>query len=316
MINAAEPVDFNAIADFYATFRPFGLPGDVVVPTYGLAEHTVFVCSGGRQVLTVRRASLEQGRVEVVASHTLDAQGMAEEEAGAAEYDAEQQQRIVGCGYPGRAEGLRVLIVSDGSSNSGQGNGSGEGVPDEHAGPTVMGDDAVGEIWLDSASKAQGYWGKPELAQQEFHAMPSTGPTEETKGGEGKGESMGESKGEFKGEFKGESTGESKGESTECERAGFLRTGDLGFMHAGELFICGRVKDLIIMRGSNHYPQVCLYIPHPSIHPSILCRIIFLLSFFCSHKHRISSHMCCQIPSPPTHLHPITHTHLFLCWCD
>ncbi|NET72462.1 MAG: AMP-binding protein, partial [Sphaerospermopsis sp. SIO1G2] len=35
----------------------------------------------------------------------------------------------------------------------------------------------------------------------------------------------------------------------------FLRTGDLGFFHNGELYIAGRIKDLIIIRGSNHYPQ-------------------------------------------------------------
>lgn len=35
----------------------------------------------------------------------------------------------------------------------------------------------------------------------------------------------------------------------------YLRTGDLGFLRGGELFITGRWKDLIIIRGSNHYPQ-------------------------------------------------------------
>ncbi|MFW0793237.1 fatty acyl-AMP ligase [Gordonia sp. CPCC 205515] len=35
----------------------------------------------------------------------------------------------------------------------------------------------------------------------------------------------------------------------------FLRTGDLGFLRGGELFITGRCKDLIVIRGGNHYPN-------------------------------------------------------------
>lgn len=35
----------------------------------------------------------------------------------------------------------------------------------------------------------------------------------------------------------------------------YLRTGDLGFMHEGELYVTGRCKDLVIVCGRNHYPQ-------------------------------------------------------------
>jgi len=35
----------------------------------------------------------------------------------------------------------------------------------------------------------------------------------------------------------------------------WLHTGDLGYFAAGELYICGRIKDVIIIRGVNHYPQ-------------------------------------------------------------
>jgi acyl-CoA synthetase (AMP-forming)/AMP-acid ligase II len=35
----------------------------------------------------------------------------------------------------------------------------------------------------------------------------------------------------------------------------YLRTGDLGFVEGGELYVTGRIKDLIIVRGKNYYPQ-------------------------------------------------------------
>jgi acyl-CoA synthetase (AMP-forming)/AMP-acid ligase II len=35
----------------------------------------------------------------------------------------------------------------------------------------------------------------------------------------------------------------------------FLRTGDLGFLHGGELYICGRSKEVVIVNGRNYYPQ-------------------------------------------------------------
>src|SRR5271168_269544 len=74
----------------------------------------------------------------------------------------------------------------------------------------------IGEIWVAGASKCLGYWNNPELAQKMFHArLVDDSPYDD----------------------------------------GYLRTGDMGFFHDGELFVCGRIKDMIILRGQNYYPQ-------------------------------------------------------------
>ncbi|MEO7272330.1 MAG: AMP-binding protein [Vicinamibacterales bacterium] len=78
-------------------------------------------------------------------------------------------------------------------------------------------DGRVGEIWLRGANVAAGYWRKPELTQEKFGAR--------------------------------------LGEPGWGDDRPFLRTGDLGFLRNGELFVTGRLKDLIIIRGRNHYPQ-------------------------------------------------------------
>lgn len=56
----------------------------------------------------------------------------------------------------------------------------------------------------------------------------------------------------------------------ETGEAGFLRTGDLGFIHEGELFITGRLKDLIIIRGRNLHPsdiESTVEHSHPAVRP-------------------------------------------------
>ncbi|OUL25487.1 AMP-dependent synthetase [Nostoc sp. T09] len=55
---------------------------------------------------------------------------------------------------------------------------------------------------------------------------------------------------------------------TDSQQGPFLRTGDLGFLHQGELFVTGRLKDLIIIRGRNYYPhdiELTVAQAHPSL---------------------------------------------------
>lgn len=76
----------------------------------------------------------------------------------------------------------------------------------------------VGEIWSYGENNCLGYWQKDEQ-------------TEHT----------------FRGRIENPSDGTPEGP--------WLRTGDLGFLSDGELFIIGRIKDLLIVRGVNHYPD-------------------------------------------------------------
>jgi acyl-CoA synthetase (AMP-forming)/AMP-acid ligase II len=200
VINAAEPVDTTGMKVFYETFGKFGLPSGVIYPTYGLAEHTVFVCSGGKQVLHVDKEQLEiHGLVQIVNSTKDDVTATNTSPGGG------KVVAIVGCGYPAR-QGVDVQIVKD----------DGQALPE----------DVVGEIWVHSASKAAGYYGKPEESQHDFHATLLLRNNTNTN------------------------------ETTQQEQVvEYLRTGDLGFLHQSELFICGRLKDLIIVGGRNYYPQ-------------------------------------------------------------
>ncbi len=67
----------------------------------------------------------------------------------------------------------------------------------------------------------------------------------------------------------------------------FLRTGDLGFLWQNQLFITGRLKDLIIIRGRNHYPQdleTTVESCHPVIRPG--CCAAFSLPI--AHDERVA----------------------------
>lgn len=76
----------------------------------------------------------------------------------------------------------------------------------------------VGEIWSYGENNCLGYWQKDEQTEHTFN-----------------------------GRIESPSDGTPEGP--------WLRTGDLGFLSDGELFIIGRIKDLLIVRGVNHYPD-------------------------------------------------------------
>lgn len=85
----------------------------------------------------------------------------------------------------------------------------------------------VGEIWVSGPSVAQGYWNRSEETAATFGAMLSL-PAADSPGRMGR---------------------------WRPNPGPYMRTGDLGFFDNGELFVTGRLKDLIIIRGRNHYPQ-------------------------------------------------------------
>jgi len=201
MINAAEPVTEESIEAFHKMFRPFGLADDVMKPTYGLAEHTVFVCSGGSQRLTVDK-------------HLLEVEGKVVISTGVAE--SASTSRLVGCGYP-QKQGVDVRIVDA-----------------ERC--VELGVDTVGEIWIRSESKAAGYYNRLEDSKRDFCALL----VEEKNGDD---------------DTKEDATDNNKEKTPHDPSIGYLRSGDLGFLHNNELFVCGRIKDLIIVGGRNYYPQ-------------------------------------------------------------
>ncbi|MGW7362840.1 fatty acyl-AMP ligase [Streptomyces sp. NPDC054841] len=195
LMSAAEPIRPDTVDAFLDAFAVSGLPTDAFYAAYGLAEHTVSVTMGGRNRLTVDRQALESGQVVVCESRAP--------QSGAT-------VRLASCGRVTK-QGQRLQIVDPESRRRCP---AGE----------------VGEIWVDSPTKAAGYFGREEESAAVFQAVLE--PSEKSCGSE------------------------ASDAAEASERSGtFLRTGDLGFLHDGELYVTGRIKDLIISFGRNLYPQ-------------------------------------------------------------
>jgi acyl-CoA synthetase (AMP-forming)/AMP-acid ligase II len=77
----------------------------------------------------------------------------------------------------------------------------------------------VGEVWVSGESVCGGYYRNPELSRAVMEA-----------------------------ELAGDT-------ATSHPRGPYLRTGDKGFFRDGQLFIAGRIKDMVIVRGKNHYAE-------------------------------------------------------------
>jgi acyl-CoA synthetase (AMP-forming)/AMP-acid ligase II len=111
--------------------------------------------------------------------------------------------------------------------------------------------DTIGEIWVAGPSVGMGYWNRPDETAATFRGRLAESTASMAQPGE-------------PGEWPRD-TG-----SGETPAGPFLRTGDLGFLHDGELFITGRLKDLIIIRGQNYYPADIEWTvgrSHPGLRP-------------------------------------------------
>jgi len=179
LLVAAEPVKPDTYTRFLQAFQPRGLRAESFFVAYGLAENTLGVSLGGRNIISVNKNAIALGKARMTKEVS---------EIGEA-------TQIVSCGTP--LPGLTVKIVD----------------PEKHI---ALEPGRIGEIWIAGGSKCLGCWNNPELTLKLFHArLVDDSPYDD----------------------------------------GYLRTGDMGFLHDGELFVCGRIKDMIILRGQNYYPQ-------------------------------------------------------------
>jgi acyl-CoA synthetase (AMP-forming)/AMP-acid ligase II len=240
--NGAEPIRHETLELFAATFADCGFRKEAFYPCYGMAETTLLVSGGNR---TEGQEDKETG----YKTKTVDRLALAEDRIVEV-FGEENSKVLVGCG--GNIPDLEIAIVNPETS-------------------VVCLAGEVGEIWVCGNSVAKGYWNRTEETEEIFHAKTFT-PLSlgQRRKGRGKENCEVEINQEISGvdELGGKepylnflpispsphlpTSNNEKFDKQQC----FLRTGDLGFLdESGELFVTGRLKDLIIIRGRNLYPQ-------------------------------------------------------------
>jgi len=133
--NGAEPIKASVLDAFTEKFRSAGFNPFAHFPCYGLAEATLFVSGGPHE---------QQHR-----TFTLDEQSL---EQGIVKTTAQKGRVLVSAGKI--ADDLDVRIVNPTNLEE-------------------LGTAHVGEIWVRGSSIASGYWNKPEISEQIFHARLS-----------------------------------------------------------------------------------------------------------------------------------------------
>jgi hypothetical protein len=134
----------------------------------------------------------------------------------------------------------------------------------------LVADGCVGECWIASPSVAVGYWGMPDVSTDTFRAQLAT-TTHDTTTSDSNGNTADAaatvgvadidlitttSSTAHSAAMSNMSVSVSANTATEAAAAvNYLRTGDLAYIQHGNLFICGRSKDVIISHGANFYPQ-------------------------------------------------------------
>jgi 8-amino-7-oxononanoate synthase len=215
--NGAEPIRPETLDRFCEAFAECGFRRESFYPCYGLAEATLIVSGGLKNALPVVRSY----DVEAIEKHRV-VETLPDEDGS---------RELVGSG--GNLLDQEIVIVD----------------PETR---TRCVKNQIGEIWVAGPSIAQGYWGRADLSEETFGAQ--IGSDHEGNPPRHQGD-LGVESGESRVEGKESLSGSGSSTLSPPLRRRYLRTGDLGFLMDGELFVTGRLKDMIILRGVNHYPQ-------------------------------------------------------------